>query len=28
MAYEKGDVYRVNFDPAAGSEVKKIRPAV
>jgi mRNA interferase MazF len=28
MAYKKGDVYLVNFDPTVGSEVKKIRPAV
>ncbi|MGC9975165.1 MAG: type II toxin-antitoxin system PemK/MazF family toxin [Syntrophales bacterium] len=28
MAYKKGDVYRVNFDPTVGSEVKKTIPAV
>lgn len=24
----RGDVYWVNFDPATGSEIKKVRPAV
>lgn len=28
MAYQKGEVYKVNLDPSVGAEIKKIRPAV
>ncbi len=28
MAFKKGDIYLVNFDPTVGHEVKKTRPAV